>query len=114
MSHTGGEGGGKGGEGSEGGEGGGDGGEGAESGGKASGESWWMVTSVFVKLKPSQATRHVVRPCGGEDKSLETWYAQKPQAPFPSRSFSAVVLGSSSSKIQPAEFLLLPPQSGSQ
>ena len=71
MSHTGGEGGGEGGEGSEGGEGGGDGGEGGESGGKASGESWWMVTLVFDRGPELHFEIHVERPCGGEDESSE-------------------------------------------
>ena len=89
---------------------GGSGGGGACGGG---GASWWMVTSVFVK-EPSQAACHVVMPCGGEDKSLETWYAQASQIPSPSSCFSAVVLGLSPSKNQAAKPLLLPPQSGSQ
>ena len=105
--------GGEGGEGGDGGEGGGEGGEGGEGGGGArGGASWWMVTAVSVHAEP-QYTRHVARPCGGEDESLEMWYPQVPQFSSPSRSLAAVLLGSSSSKNQPVNTMLLP-QSGSQ
>ena len=88
---------------------GGGGGGGACGGG---GASWWIVTSVCLKAE-LQNTRHVARPCGGEDESLELMYAQALQFPSPSRSLAAVVLGASASNTQP-ETPLLPPQSGSQ
>ena len=98
-------GGGEGGEGSEGGEGG-------EEGQGGGGASWLMVTVVFVQAELHHA-RHVARPCGGEDESLEMWYAQGSQVPSPSRLLAAVVLGALLSRSQPVT-PLLPPQSGSQ
>ena len=119
MSHTGGEGGGGGSEGGKGGEAGPCGGEGGDEGGESDeggegggGASWWMVTSVSVHVEP-QNTRHVARPCGGEDESLEGKYDPMSQLPSPSRSLAAVVLGASPSRSQPVT-PLLPPQSGSQ
>ena len=122
MSHTGGEGGGGGSEGGKGGEVGPCGGEGGDEGGESDeggegggGASWWMVTSVSVHVEP-QNTRHVARPCGGKDESLDRNHAPRLQSPSPSWSLAAVVLGATSSKCQ-AEIPALPSspsQSGSQ
>ena len=107
--------GGEGGEGDEGSEGGSEGGEGGEGGKGGGGPSWWMVTSVSVHVEP-QSTRHVARPCGGEDESLEGKYAPRVQVPSPSWSLAAVVLGATSSKCQAGIPTLpsSPSQSGSQ
>ena len=68
----GGEGGSEGGEGSEGGSEGGEGGAGGS--GSGGGASCWIVTSVFTQAEP-HVVRHVERPCGGEEETVETWYA---------------------------------------
>jgi len=85
------------------------GGEGDGGGGEA---SWPMVTSVSVHAELHH-TRHVARPCGGEDESVVSMYAKKEQPPSPSRSLAAVVLGGLLSKIHWAAQPLAS-QSGSQ
>ena len=94
---------------------GGEGGEGGEGSGAGGGASCWMVTSVKVQAE-LQNKVHEARTCGGEDESLEMWYAQAPQLFFPSRSLSAIVLGSSPSNNQRGSPTLpsSPSQSGSQ